>query len=72
MRKGPGSVYDKWHISMVICDTNMTGTTSGAGTAYPSGAFEFTRIPLIWLVTRLGLEMQTENFFGSLMSTRLV
>jgi hypothetical protein len=21
MRKGPGSVYDKWNISVVICDT---------------------------------------------------
>ena len=23
MRKGPGSVCDKWNISMVICDTNI-------------------------------------------------
>jgi len=23
MRKGPGSVYDKWNISMVICDTGI-------------------------------------------------
>jgi hypothetical protein len=23
MRKGPGSVYDKWKISVVICDTNI-------------------------------------------------
>jgi hypothetical protein len=22
MRKGPGSVYDKWSISVVICDNN--------------------------------------------------
>jgi len=22
MRKGPGSVYDKWNISVVICDTD--------------------------------------------------
>ena len=21
MRKGPGSVYDKWNISVVVCDT---------------------------------------------------
>jgi hypothetical protein len=21
MKEGPGSVYDKWNISMVICDT---------------------------------------------------
>ena len=21
MRKGPGSAYDKWNVSMVICDT---------------------------------------------------
>jgi len=23
MRKGPGSVYDKWNISVVICDTDI-------------------------------------------------
>jgi hypothetical protein len=23
MRKGPGSVYDKWSISMVICDRDI-------------------------------------------------
>jgi hypothetical protein len=23
MRKGPGSVYDKWNISVVICDTDL-------------------------------------------------
>jgi len=23
MRKGPGSVYDKWSISEVICDTDI-------------------------------------------------
>jgi hypothetical protein len=23
MRKGPGSVYDKWNISVVICDTGL-------------------------------------------------
>jgi hypothetical protein len=23
MRKGPGSVYDKWKISVVICDTDI-------------------------------------------------
>jgi len=23
-RKGPGSVYDKWNISIVICDTDIT------------------------------------------------
>jgi len=23
MRKGPESVYDKWKISVVICDTNV-------------------------------------------------
>ena len=23
MRKGPGSAYDKWNISMVICDTDI-------------------------------------------------
>ena len=23
MRKGPGSVYDKWSISVVICDTDI-------------------------------------------------
>jgi hypothetical protein len=22
MKEGPGSVYDKWNISMVICDTD--------------------------------------------------
>ena len=23
MRKGPGSAYDKWNISVVICDTGI-------------------------------------------------
>jgi len=23
MRKGPGRVYDKWNISVVICDTDI-------------------------------------------------
>jgi len=23
MRKGPGSVYDKWNISVFICDTDI-------------------------------------------------
>ena len=23
MRKGPGSVYDKWNTSVVICDTDI-------------------------------------------------
>jgi hypothetical protein len=23
MRKGPGNVYDKWNISVVICDTDV-------------------------------------------------
>ena len=23
MRKGPGSAYDKWNISVVICDTDI-------------------------------------------------
>jgi len=23
MTKGPGSVYDKWNISVVICDTDI-------------------------------------------------
>jgi len=23
MRKGPGGVYDKWNISMIICDTDI-------------------------------------------------
>ena len=23
MRKGPGSVYDKWNIPVVICDTDI-------------------------------------------------
>jgi hypothetical protein len=23
MRKGPESVYDKWNISVVICDTDI-------------------------------------------------
>jgi hypothetical protein len=23
MRKGPGSVYDKWNISVVICNTDI-------------------------------------------------
>jgi hypothetical protein len=23
MRKGPGNVYDKWNISVVICDTDI-------------------------------------------------
>ena len=23
MKKGPGNVYDKWNISMVICDTDI-------------------------------------------------
>jgi len=31
MRKGPGSVYDKWNISVVICDTDIfhNGQPSG-------------------------------------------
>jgi hypothetical protein len=27
MRKGPGSAYDKWNISVVICDTDITTHT---------------------------------------------
>jgi hypothetical protein len=23
MRKGPGSVYDKWNIFVIICDTDI-------------------------------------------------
>jgi len=23
MRKGPGNVYDKWKISVIICDTDI-------------------------------------------------
>jgi hypothetical protein len=26
MRKGPGVVYDKWNISVVICDTDIPKT----------------------------------------------
>jgi len=28
MRKGPGSVYDKWNISVVICDTDISRTAN--------------------------------------------
>jgi len=44
MRKGPGSVYDKWNISVVIISpvNNMALVTCGAKTANPSGVPEFT------------------------------
>ena len=29
MRKGPGSVYDKWNISVVICDTDIQPSHGG-------------------------------------------
>jgi hypothetical protein len=32
MRKGPGNVYDKWNISVVICDTDFhSGQPSHGG-----------------------------------------
>jgi hypothetical protein len=40
MRKGPGSAYDKWNISMVVCDTDIhSGQPSHAG---DRKAFEVT------------------------------
>jgi hypothetical protein len=31
MRKGPGSVYDKWNISVVIGDTDITSKLTMRG-----------------------------------------
>jgi hypothetical protein len=28
MRKGPGGVYDKWNIFVVICDTDIPKTVN--------------------------------------------
>ena len=30
MRKGPGSVYDKWNISVIICDTDNGQPSHGS------------------------------------------
>jgi hypothetical protein len=29
MREGPGSVYNRWNISVVICDTDITYRSKG-------------------------------------------
>ena len=34
MRKAAGSVYDKWTISVVICDTDMTHERQVMAKAY--------------------------------------
>jgi hypothetical protein len=42
MRKGPGSVYDKWNISFVMCDTYNNGQPSHGGdrtSTLPNGTF---------------------------------
>jgi hypothetical protein len=31
MRKGLGSVYDKWNISVVICDTDIPKRSANGG-----------------------------------------
>jgi hypothetical protein len=38
MKEGPGSVYDKWNISMVICDTDSPyqSTKSNVGDKHQS------------------------------------
>jgi hypothetical protein len=38
MKEGPGSVYDKWNISMVICDTDSPyqSTKSNVGDKHHS------------------------------------
>jgi len=36
------NIYKLWLITGFITRVNTTGVTSGAGTAYPSGAPEFT------------------------------
>jgi hypothetical protein len=37
MRKGPGSVYGKWNISAVICDTDIAAKKEATEPRVPLG-----------------------------------
>ena len=55
MRKGPGSVYDKWHISVVICDTNIVKTVVGTYQSDLKRSHDYKiSLPVVsWVVRRV-------------------
>ena len=68
------SSSNSWRITRFVMESNMTGATSGADTAYPSGAPEFTLVvmPISIVCILLLLYMASDYHFGISKTIRFI